>query len=73
MLSDDILKHQVDEMEEEIAIEFSSLHFQNEMLMQEEEIDTVRLYKELGDIIDSGVDELTWSYIYPIIKECVNK
>ena len=63
----------IDGMEEEIAIEASSLYFQNEMLMQEEEIDMVRLYKEIGDLIDSGEDDLSWSYLYPIIKECVNK
>ena len=61
----------INDIEEEIAIEASSLYFQNEMLKEEEEIDMIKLYKQIGDFIDESIDMISWSYLYPVIKECV--
>lgn len=60
-------------LEEEVAIEAASLYFQNEMLMEEQELDMIKLYQQIGNLIDEGIDWLSWGYIYPLIKDCVKQ
>ena len=69
----DVLKEQINDLEEEIAMEFSSLYFQNEMLKEEEQISMLLLIDQLMKLFNEGVDYISWGYIYPVIKDCVKK
>jgi hypothetical protein len=61
----------IEEKQEDIAMQATSLFFQEEMLEKSEMIDFDALQSEIYTLKEDGIDMISWKDLYPILKRCV--